>query len=98
MLELARRCMAGAPDAKAEALLDWMYRLQQEESDPALKFLVFTEFVWFGLEIEINCFTNILKGLCFGSALRPTALERRNVSDKITVLAGLDDDLDVHCT
>ena len=30
--------MAGPPDAKAEALLDWMYRLQQEESDPTLKF------------------------------------------------------------
>ena len=45
LLELARRCMAGAPDAKAEALLDWMYRLQQEESDPTLKFLIFTEFV-----------------------------------------------------
>lgn len=45
LLELARRCMASAPDAKAEALLDWMYRLQQEESDPTLKFLVFTEFV-----------------------------------------------------
>jgi superfamily II DNA or RNA helicase len=45
LLELARRCMAGAPDAKAEALLDYMYRLQQEESDPTLKFLVFTEFV-----------------------------------------------------
>ena len=45
LLELARRCMSSAPDAKAEALLDWMYRLQQEDSDPALKFLVFTEFV-----------------------------------------------------
>jgi superfamily II DNA or RNA helicase len=44
LLDLARRCMA-APDAKAEALLDWMYRLQQEDGDPALKFLVFTEFV-----------------------------------------------------
>lgn len=45
LLELARRCMGTAPDAKAEALLDWMYRLQQEDGDPALKFLVFTEFV-----------------------------------------------------
>src|SRR5207245_7233997 len=45
LLELAQRCVAGAPDAKAEALLDWMYRLQQEEGDSALKFLVFTEFI-----------------------------------------------------
>ena len=35
----------GGPDAKAEALLEWIYRLQQEESDPELKILVFTEFV-----------------------------------------------------
>lgn len=35
----------GGPDAKAEALLDWIYRLQAEEGDPDLKVLVFTEFV-----------------------------------------------------
>jgi|SRR5690606_38384821 len=33
------------PGAKAEALLDWIYRLQAEEGDPDLKVLVFTEFV-----------------------------------------------------
>ena len=32
-------------DAKAEALLELIYRLQQEESDPSIKVLVFTEFV-----------------------------------------------------
>ncbi|GAJ10104.1 unnamed protein product, partial [marine sediment metagenome] len=32
-------------DAKAEALLDWMYRLQREEQDPEIKVLIFTEFV-----------------------------------------------------
>ena len=36
---------AGGPDAKAEALLDWLYQLQAEEGDPDLKVLVFTEFV-----------------------------------------------------
>ncbi|WP_322488364.1 DEAD/DEAH box helicase [Chloroflexus sp.] len=45
LLELARRCEAQGPDAKAEALLDWIYRLQAEEGDPNLKVLVFTEFV-----------------------------------------------------
>src|SRR5207237_105870 len=40
-----RRCEEIGPDAKAEALLDWIYRLQQEEGDPDLKVLVFTEFV-----------------------------------------------------
>jgi superfamily II DNA/RNA helicase len=30
---------------KASALLDWIYRMQEEEQDPALKVLIFTEFV-----------------------------------------------------
>jgi SNF2 family DNA or RNA helicase len=34
-----------APDGKAEALLAWIQNLQREENDPALKVLVFTEFV-----------------------------------------------------
>jgi len=45
LLEAARRCESRGPDAKAEALLDWIYRLQAEEGDPDLKVLVFTEFV-----------------------------------------------------
>jgi superfamily II DNA or RNA helicase len=45
LLRAARACEARGPDAKAEALLDWVYGLQQEETDPALKLLVFTEFV-----------------------------------------------------
>jgi superfamily II DNA or RNA helicase len=45
LLEAAARCGQIGPDAKAEALLDWIYRLQAEESDPDLKVLVFTEFV-----------------------------------------------------
>ncbi|BBM69558.1 helicase-related protein [Rhodothermus marinus] len=45
LLELARRCERQGPDAKAEALLDWIYRLQAEENDPNLKVLIFTEFV-----------------------------------------------------
>ncbi len=45
LLETARRTEAQGADAKAEALLDWLYRLQQEESDPDLKALIFTEFV-----------------------------------------------------
>jgi superfamily II DNA/RNA helicase len=42
--QLCRLAFLG-PDAKAEALLDWIYRLQAEEGDPDLKVLVFTEFV-----------------------------------------------------
>lgn len=45
LLEAAGRTGAAGPDAKAEALLDWIYRVQQEEGDPELKVLVFTEFV-----------------------------------------------------
>jgi superfamily II DNA or RNA helicase len=45
LLDAARTCEATGPDTKAETLLDLVYRLQQEEVDPALKILVFTEFV-----------------------------------------------------
>ncbi len=45
LLDAAEQCKARGPDAKAEALLDWIYRLQAEEGDPDLKVLVFTEFV-----------------------------------------------------
>jgi len=45
LLEAAKRCEDAGPDAKAEALLEWIYRLQQEEGDPDLKILIFTEFV-----------------------------------------------------
>jgi SNF2 family DNA or RNA helicase len=45
LLELARRTEAAGADAKAEALLDWIYCLQQEETNPDLKVLIFTEFV-----------------------------------------------------
>jgi hypothetical protein len=45
LLEAAQVCERAGPDTKAEALLEWIYRLQQEEGDPDLKILVFTEFV-----------------------------------------------------
>lgn len=45
LLELARDTEAAGTDAKAEALLELIYKLQQEEGDPALKVLIFTEFV-----------------------------------------------------
>lgn len=45
LLKAAQACERASPDAKAEALLEWIYRLQQEEGDPELKILVFTEFV-----------------------------------------------------
>ncbi len=45
LLELARETEDAGTDAKAEALLELIYKLQQEEGDPALKVLIFTEFV-----------------------------------------------------
>ena len=45
LLDLARRCQAQGPDARAETLLSLLYNTQQAENDPDLKFLIFTEFV-----------------------------------------------------
>ena len=45
LLTLARETEAQGTDAKAEALLELIYKLQQEESDPTMKVLIFTEFV-----------------------------------------------------
>ena len=45
LLELAQETEAAGTDAKAEALLELIYKLQQEEGDPTLKVLIFTEFV-----------------------------------------------------
>ncbi|NLI41211.1 MAG: DEAD/DEAH box helicase, partial [Caldisericales bacterium] len=45
LMDSAARCEHTGPDAKAEALLEWLYRLQSEEGDPDLKALIFTEFV-----------------------------------------------------
>ena len=45
LLELARSTEAQGTDAKAEALLELIYKLQQEENDPEMKVLIFTEFV-----------------------------------------------------
>lgn len=44
LLHLAEQALAGT-DAKVEALLEQVYRIQQEEDDPDLKVLIFTEFV-----------------------------------------------------
>jgi len=45
LLSAARRCEASGPDVKAEALLEHIQQQQREENDPALKVLIFTEFV-----------------------------------------------------
>lgn len=45
LLNAAVRCEQTGPDAKAEALIEWIYELQAEENEPDLKVLIFTEFV-----------------------------------------------------
>lgn len=45
LLDAARRCEQDEPDAKAEALIEWIYQLQADENEPDLKVLIFTEFV-----------------------------------------------------
>jgi len=45
LLKLTDECEQAGPDAKAQALLERIYSLQAEESNPNLKVLVFTEFV-----------------------------------------------------
>ena len=45
LLNAAVRCEQAGPDAKAEALIEWVYELQAEENEPDLKVLIFTEFV-----------------------------------------------------
>lgn len=45
LLDAAHRCEQAGPDAKAEALIEWIYQLQAEENEPDLKVLIFTEFV-----------------------------------------------------
>ena len=45
LLNAATRCIQAGFDAKAEALLDWIYRIQAEEGDLDLKVLIFTEFI-----------------------------------------------------
>ncbi len=45
LLDLARQCEQSSPDAKAEALIAWIYQLQSDENESELKVLIFTEFV-----------------------------------------------------
>ncbi|PTN37337.1 DEAD/DEAH box helicase [Desulfonatronum sp. SC1] len=45
LLDAAVRCEQAGPDAKAEALIEQIYKLQAEENEPDLKVLIFTEFV-----------------------------------------------------
>jgi superfamily II DNA or RNA helicase len=45
LLEAACKCEQEGPDAKAEALIEWIYQLQADENEADLKLLIFTEFV-----------------------------------------------------
>ena len=45
LLDLARKCKASRPDAKAEFLQELLHKIRAEENNPETKFLIFTEFV-----------------------------------------------------
>jgi len=45
LLTMAKKCEIASPDAKAEEILELIYKLQREEGNPDLKILVFTEFI-----------------------------------------------------
>jgi superfamily II DNA or RNA helicase len=45
LLDAATRCEQAGADAKAEALIEWIYKLQAEENEHDMKVLIFTEFV-----------------------------------------------------
>ncbi|MDI6815810.1 MAG: helicase-related protein [Actinomycetota bacterium] len=45
LLDAALKCEQVGPDAKAEALIEWIYKLQADENESDLKVLIFTEFV-----------------------------------------------------
>ena len=45
LLKAAIACEQSGSDAKAEALINWVYELQSEQNEPDLKILIFTEFV-----------------------------------------------------
>jgi len=40
LLDATTRCTQAGFDAKAEALLDWLYQIQADEGDPELKVLI----------------------------------------------------------
>jgi hypothetical protein len=45
LLRAAIHCEQEGPDTKADTIIEWIYKLQAEESKPDLKVLIFTEFV-----------------------------------------------------
>ena len=45
LLGAAIHCEQDGPDAKADVIIEWIYKLQAEENKPDLKVLIFTEFV-----------------------------------------------------
>ena len=45
LLDVAKKTEESGPDVKAASLLEKIYLMQQQEGDPSLKILVFTEFV-----------------------------------------------------
>jgi superfamily II DNA or RNA helicase len=80
LLNLARKVEASGTDAKAEALLDWIYKFQQEENDPDVKVLVFTEFVPTQQMLAEFLRQRSIEVVCLNGAM--SMAERRNVQER----------------
>ena len=79
LLETARQCEKAGVDAKAESLIDWIYRLQAEEDEPDLKVLVFTEFVPTQKMLATFLEDRGITTVCLNGSM--SMVERRDVQD-----------------
>ena len=75
---MAESCDRTRSDAKAEALLSWIYRLQQEERDPGLKDQVFKLFSTnHSPESQASCLSELM--CCLPQVASPQELSYQNV-------------------
>lgn len=92
LLEIANRSECSGADAKAEALIDWVYRLQSEENEPELKILVFTEFVPTQQMLASYLQDRGISTVCLNGAM--SMVERRDAQElfrnKVRVLVSTD--------
>ena len=92
LLEAAKRCQAQGTDARAETLLDILYKTQKEENDPELKFLIFTEFVPTQQMLAELLTTHGFKTVCLNGSLDLASRQRvqKEFSKEARILVSTD--------
>ncbi|WP_222436134.1 DEAD/DEAH box helicase [Rubripirellula reticaptiva] len=92
LLEAAKRCQAQGTDARAETLLDLLYKTQKEENDPELKFLIFTEFVPTQQMLAELLTTHGFKTVCLNGSLDLESRQRvqKEFSKEARILVSTD--------